>query len=431
LAPGDEVCYVNLLLPNGKGKVPRRSILWDGPDRILLTGDGRAVRVCADGVAVGDTWTHSFPSPHRLTSLAAAGRPTFRLAPPMPVGAPVAVRWETRLPAAVSALSPVDSETILAGCTDGSILLIGAGGESKLLAKADARVDAVLSGRLYGEGGLTFMAGARDSKARLFHEDGSARMAVDLPRNAHMPAWGNAFCLADLDGDGKLWPVIGTAAWRVHSITPEGKLRWTFDTTAHDVTCLAAADLNHDGRDEIAIGTVYYNVLAATADGARLWQDEDYNDFWRAGPIFPFVLARDVDSDGNIEVLSVGSDTLVHCINHVGEKKWTYSIGDEAAGLVLLERNLCAASLTGDVHCVDGLGRPLWRLSLGSPCTALCQAGDGAAVALENGDVCWLAAVGAVSQRARLPGPATHLVSWGNGTVLAADGNGRLTLLRR
>jgi outer membrane protein assembly factor BamB len=428
LAPGDEVCFVNLLLPNGKQKALRRSIRWDGAERFAVSGDGPMVRVAPEGIQVGDAWTHAFPEPQRLTSLAAAGKPTLRLGPAMATGTPVAASWGTHLPAAVTALAPVDGGAALAGCADGSILLIGSAGDQRLLAKADGRVDAVLAGRLYGESAMTFMAGARDCKVRLFHDDGSVRHTLDLPVGLD-PAWVRAFCLAELDGDGKLWPVVGTGAWRVHPITPDGQLRWTFDTTAHSVTCLAAADLNRDGRQEIAVGTVYYNVLATTADGARLWQDEDYNDFWRAGPVFPFVLAHDVDADGNVEVVSVGSDTLVHCISHLGEKKWTYSIGDEAAGLVLLGGNVCAASLTGDLHCIDGQGRGLWRLGLGSPCTALCPTAEGVAVALENGVVCWVNCAGAVTHRARLPAPAELLASCGPAGVFAAGGD-TVTLLR-
>jgi len=203
-----------------------------------------------------------------------------------------------------------------------------------------------------------------------------------------------------------------------------GTFRWTFDTTAHAVACLAAADLNGDGREEIAIGTVYFCVPAATADGGRLWQDEDYNDYWRAGPVFAHLGIGDVDGDGALEVVTVGADSLIHCISCQGEKKWTCSIGDEAAGLVLHQGLIIAASLTGDVHAVDGRGNGLWRTDLGKPCTAMAKAGDALCVAVEGGDLFRLTGKGEVTSRTSLPTPVTRLLGRNNGDVIAATAEG-------
>ena len=111
----------------------------------------------------------------------------------------------------------------------------------------------------------------------------------------------------------------------------------------------------------------------------------------------------DVDADGDLEVLTVGSDTLVHCISHLGEKKWTHSIGDEAAGLVVLPQGIVAASLTGDLHLIDGRSNRVWRRELGSPCTALTQAGHGMCVATEAGDLVWMDAAGTPLSRWSCP----------------------------
>jgi len=286
----------------------------------------------------------------------------------------------------------------------------------------------VLAAPLWGEEELTYLAASYDCTLRVFRPDGSERMRRALPRNSHMPAWGKALCVADLDGDGKLWPIVGTQAWRVHPITPEGELRWTFDTTAHGVTALAAGDLNHDGRDEIAVGTVYFCVPAVTPDGLRLWEDEDYNDFWNAGPLFPFVRVGDVDGDGDREVITAGSDTLIHCIDRCGVKKWTTSIGDEPRGLVLTEAGIAAASGTGDVHLVDGSGRRVWRHGDETPCTALCGSST-LCVAREDGRVEWLSLEGEVVAEARLTAPAGQLLAVGQ-DIVAATTDGRVVCLR-
>lgn len=163
-----------------------------------------------------------------------------------------------------------------------------------------------------------------------------------------MPAWGTALCLADLDGDGKQWPVVGSAAWLVHTVTPDWDFRWTFETTVHSVTGLAAGDLNCDGWEEIAASTVYFCVPAITTDGKRLWQDEDYNDYWFAGPNFTQLAVGDVDGDGLIEVIVAASDTLVHCISNTGEKKWTRRLARDSAWGSRVARR-CGWTSTGSV----------------------------------------------------------------------------------
>ncbi|NLB97650.1 MAG: hypothetical protein GX785_18305 [Armatimonadetes bacterium] len=415
LDAGEEACFVNLLLPNGEHAAPRRTLERPGAGQIRIGGEGPAVEVDLDGVQVAGHTRVTFPSGARLTALAAAPAAiTGAACLPDTLAGP---GRRIALPAPVTALTPLEDGAVLAGCADGSLLRVEASGKTVLLAKAGDRVGVVAAGRLWGEEELTLLAASYDATLRLLRPDGEPRLTVELPANGHMPAWGKAICLANLDGDGRLWPVAGTAAWRVHALLPDGGFRWTADTAAHATTCLARGDLNHDGRDEIVAGTVYFCVPAFTADGERLWQDEDYNDYWQAGPTFPFVAVADVDADGDLEVLTVGSDTLVHCISHLGEKKWTHSIGDEAAGLVVLPQGIVAASLTGDLHLIDGRGNRAWRRELGSPCTALTQAGHGVCVATEAGDLVWVDAASTPLSRWRLPAPAecllgTHAAIW-------------------
>jgi hypothetical protein len=281
----------------------------------------------------------------------------------------------------------------------------------------------VLGGRIFGEEEPTWMATAWDATLHLLHPDGAERACIDLPRNGHMPAWGRALALADLDGDGNLWPIVGTAAWRVHAITSDWRFRWTFPTTAHSVTRLAVGDINRDGRDEIAVGTVYFCVPAVTADGGRLWADEDYNDYWTAGPNFTELAVADVDGDGRVETLAAGTDTLVHCIDDGGEKLWTRSIGDEPAGMALTPRGIACASRTGDLHMIAGTGERLWRTPLGSPCTALALSGEHLWVGLEDGRMVRVGLNGTPRSVTTLPAPAEHLLACPSGlAATTADG---------
>ena len=440
LEPGEQACFVNLLLPTRDSAAPTRSIKWTGRGEVAVGGDGPLIAIGPQSIRIEGREEIAFAdgpgsAPHGSRVAVAAGRlysprdPKQRSVPSISASQ-ADVCWQAQLPATVTCMCATPGGGTLAGCEDGSIVTADESGALTQLAVAGDRVGAVLVGCIWGEAQATVMAASYDSTLRFLAMDGTERMIVELPRNSHMPAWGVALTLADLNGDGTLWPVVGTAAWRVHPITPEGELRWTFDTTAHSVTCLAAGDLNGDGRDELAVGTVYFCVPAATADGARLWQDEDYNDYWQAGPHFSFVHIADVDGDGELEVITVASDTLVHCIDHLGEKKWTRSIGDDPAGLVIMGEGIAAASKTGDVHLIDGQGKLLWRTRLDSPCTALARAGNLLAVAVESGRIVWLQRTGQPAATVELPDCAMLLLGHDDGGAVAATADGRLMLLK-
>ena len=135
-----------------------------------------------------------------------------------------------------------------------------------------------------------------------------------------------------------------------------------------------------------------------------------------------------MDGDGEAEVVTVGSDTLVHCISRAGKKKWTRSIGDEAAGLVVARGRIAAASLTGDLHYLDGRGERRWRRSLGSPCVALAAAGRLLCAATEDAALTWVNRAGKVKARAQSNARPAHLLGMPGGDLLLADAGGGLTL---
>lgn len=420
LEPGERACFVNLLLPNGAADAPRRSITRDG-DAIVLGGDGAAVRVTPDGFAVEGQAEVAFSRERLLTTCAARQVP----APETLRAADEAIAWRTQLPSPATCLADDGAGGLLVGCEDGALLHLDAAGASRQLLQTEARMGAVLAGRIFGEDELTWLAASWDSTLTVLTPQGDLRAKITLPRTGHMPGWGRALALADLDGDGRLWPIVGTAAWYVHAVNPDWSFRWTFPTTAHSVTRLAVADINRDGRDEIAVATVYFCVPAVTADGARLWADEDYNDHWMAGPNFTELAVADVDGDSRIETIATGADTLVHCISDEGEKRWTRSIGDDPAGMVITPAGIAAASRTGDLHMIGGDGERIWRTELGSPCTALALAGEWLCVGLEDGRLVRVDLTGTPLQVTALPAAPTDLVACGE-RIYAATADGAI-----
>lgn len=413
LAPGERVAFVNLICP-GSEATPRWLLRLDGGE-LRLSGPGREF-------ALGPT---DLRQDGRVLLPTEAGGLFAALTFTPPALGPVAlpsrrltVLGEALLPAPVSALAPCAAGWVC-GCEDGTVAKVCPDGAVIAVGQTGGAVRCVLSGGLFGETAESILASGDDGALHGWHATGERRFCTALPRNSHMPAWGRALALANLDGDGRLSPVVGTAAWRVHALTAEGALRWTFDTAAHAVTALAAHDLNGDGRDEIVCATVYFCVPAITAEGARLWEDEDYNDFWRAGPHFRTVLVHDIDSDGVPEVLSAAGDTCVHCISARGEKKWAVSIGDEPVGLAVCHGLVWAASADGNAHRLDGCGRRLGQVRLGRSLTCLAALPNGLAAANGEGTITVLAPDGALKAAFRLALPCTRMVASGRALAVA------------
>ena len=426
LDAGQETCFVNLLLPNARRKDPGRKINSSGLGKISITGNGPDITIDPDGFIIDGKADYKFTPENRLTALKTRIKNDYS---PRIISAPAAEqKWHIQLPGRAVTVCSIDDTGFLLGCEDGSLLKADTKGNSKTIGKADGKINSVLAGRIYGENEVTLIAAGEDCKVRFFSEAGKERMIVGLvTKNYRWPASGRALCFADLDGDGNLWPIVGTRDWGVHAICPDGTFRWTFLTCAHGVTALSAGDLNNDGRDEIAAGTEYFCVPAITADGLRLWQDEDYNDYWQAGPIFPYIEIRDVDRDGKAEVLATGHDTLLHCISNIGEKKWTYSFGDEPAGMVILDDTIAVASATGSLHLIDGKGKRRWKLILPEPCTALSRSGEGLCVGLVTGHVFWVNKKGEITAQANLSA-ASCLLNGFDQQVLIADGRTGLSM---
>ena len=426
LKAGEETCYINLLLPNGEGKKPRRKIEWDSEGKMKVTGGGPDITIDIDGLAIKDKAEYKFEGQNRLSCL--ENRKKQDIAADK-ISAPDAKqKWKVQLPSPTTAICSINGTEFFVGREDGSLLKLDSDGNIETIGEAEDKINSVMAGRIYGQEEITLIATGEDSKVRFFSESGKEKLTIDLKTLFRLPAAGRALCLADLDGDGKLWPIVGTRDWAVHAIKPDGTFRWTFNTTAHCVSALSAGDINNDGKDDIAVGTVYFCVPVITGEGKRLWQDENYNDYWRAGPIFPFVEIGNIDGEGDVEVIAAGHDTLIHCISSKGEKKWTYSFGDEPKGMVLFCGAIAVASATGDLHLVDKAGERIWRLSFPKPCSTLSQTTDGQlCVGLENGEVFWVNKEGEVTAWTNQNESCNLLYGFGE-KVLIADTKGGFSL---
>jgi hypothetical protein len=426
--PGSPVTFVNLLAPSGTAEHPIHIASLEKDGSVALHRPGMSVAVTEQHITCGRDVIHRFetpltlpkPVPPKLTEKSVPQQTRRQYSRAL-------IHRGQRTVNGVPTAFRAGADGILIGTDSGRVVSCAPDGAISDVAAVDGQVNALLRENIFGEQEPSLLVTGTNGTLDIFHADGTPRMSIPLQRNHHMPAHGRALCTADLDGNGTRWPIIGTASWRVHAVAPDGTWRWTFETAAHAVNCLAAGDLNRDGRDEIAVGTVYFCVPAISADGTRLWEDEDYNDFWRAGPNFRILHIADVDRDGDLEVITAAADTLVHCIDGAGNKKWTADIGDDCAGLTAAPDTVWAAAGDGTVLCFDGQGNRIGRYVLADECTALAARGKTACAATGDGRVIVLdPAEGVVAASQAHTSGISHLAWLDEHTVVNVAQNGTI-----
>ncbi len=205
----------------------------------------------------------------------------------------------------VYALSGVDGRVVWALRCDGPIRSIPAVADID----RDGRLEVVFSGddasvyAVDGESGeLTW---------RSSHKGGrSASIEQSSP------------CLVDLDGDGKLEVLTGTASNYILAFESDGSLmmRREFEAPSFNKS-LAAGDIDGDGEIEI---------IALSDNGALYATDSEGNTLWSKvvgiGSRSPPVIG-DIDDDGEMEILvhvtpGSGDDGRLICVSYSGETLW-------------------------------------------------------------------------------------------------------------
>ncbi|TVU44349.1 hypothetical protein EJB05_03785 [Eragrostis curvula] len=79
--------------------------------------------------------------------------------------------------------------------------------------------------------------------------------------------------VVDLDGDGNMDILVGTAYGLVYAIDHHGKVRNKFPLEMAEIHApVIAADINDDGKIEIVTADAHGNVAAWTADGEEIWE---------------------------------------------------------------------------------------------------------------------------------------------------------------
>jgi len=132
----------------------------------------------------------------------------------------------------------------------------------------------------------------------------------------------SAPCLVDLDGDGKMEIVTGSASGHILIFNPDGSLRLKRDFEAPSFNAsVAAGDANGDGRIEIVACSDNGCVYMVGSDGGGLWS-RVVGTAIRSPPAL-----ADVDGDGRMEILvyvsqEIGTDGKLACLDAEGNIMW-------------------------------------------------------------------------------------------------------------
>ena len=205
----------------------------------------------------------------------------------------------------VYGLSGVDGRVLWAVRCDGPIRSKPAIGD----VDCDGRVEVVVSG---DDASIYAIDGATGELAWQSSHKGSKSGAIIQ----------SAPCLADLDGDGKLEVVTGSASNYLLIFDSDGSLRMRkqFEAPSFN-TSVAAGDVNGDGKVEIVACSDNGAVYVITPNGDTLWS-RVVGVGTRSSPVI-----CDLNDDGKMEILlhvnpGPGDDGRLVCLGFEGDILW-------------------------------------------------------------------------------------------------------------
>ncbi|MBT4101127.1 MAG: PQQ-binding-like beta-propeller repeat protein, partial [Gemmatimonadetes bacterium] len=225
--------------------------------------------------------------------------------------------------------------------------------------------------------------------------------------------------VADLEGDGDLSVLVGTAGWFVNVFKPDGTPKWTQWFRYHVITAVEAADVDNDGRAEVIVGNTYSTPLTVHEfDGTFRWSTleqvgaEGNATTPRRGIGLTQMRLCDVDGDGRQEIIYGTEDGWIFAVDSLaGDEVWQLNIVGKVVALEVTEAGVLAASEHGDLYLLSLTGEILSMRHVSEWIRSATRCGDEIVMATEEGQLLWLGAAGDVLGSAHVDGEIRHLLA--------------------
>jgi outer membrane protein assembly factor BamB len=305
-------------------------------------------------------------------------------------------------------------DEVLAGSAKNNLWCLDAGGRPRWKFAAAGPITTTVVARLDRSKQKTAVAGSEDCKVYALTPEGRLRWSFEMP---YYKAAGRVRVLlaADINADGYDEIIAGGDNWRYYALDRGGRELWHYESV-HPSSAAAVADLDGDGKLETLCGTVYYWWHCAGPDGTRRWT------FSAKGPHATVALAANLEGKGPRAAVFGSEDGTLHVLDHRGRLLWEQNVGDEVTGALAIDLDgdgrdeIVATSMAFSVIALDGSGKRRWRTNLGAPILSLAAAdldGHGRKMLIagcENGAIFVLDCAGRSIGRFRAPGAVLALV---------------------
>jgi outer membrane protein assembly factor BamB len=246
------------------------------------------------------------------------------------------------------------------------------------------------------------------------------------------PAPATTLCVADLEGDGELSVLVGTAGWFVNVFQPDGTPKWENWFRYHVITALAAADVDGDGRAEVIVGNTYSTPLTVHEyDGSLRWSTleqvgADGNATTpRRGIGLTKLKLADLDGNGRQEIVYGTEDGWIYAVDATdGAGIWRLNIIGKVVALERMPASIMVANEFGDLYTLRHDGHVSSRAHVSEWIHAVVRCGDDLFIANELGQLLRYDVTGTRTGAVQTDGKVEQLHCTGHDLIYAlADGS--------
>ena len=334
--------------------------------------------------------------------------------------------------------SDAEPGLVVAGNAGDLVWLQAQDGAESWRVHLSSTASALLAVDIDGDGKSEVLVGTAASELIVLDgATGRERWRQPLKNLNDAPAPVTTLCVADLEGEGELSLLAGTAGWFVNVFTSDGAPKWAQWIRYHVITALEAADIDGDGRAEVIVGNIYSTPLTVHEfDGRFRWSTleqvgaEGNATTPRRGIGLTCMRLWDLDGDGRREIVYGTEDGWLFAVEpRAGGEVWKLNIVGQVVGLETLPTGIVAASEFGDLYALgfDGTVRTHQHVSEWIHGAVRC--GDEVVVATEGGQLLKFDATGVETGSLRTQGEIRQLHHV-EGVVICVLENNRICAYR-